>query len=506
MVLLKHMGLMSPFQNLDQRGARQDGATWNATVYDPGEIMLGVEASGLAPQNIRDVIRHWISAWKPRATGIFSVFTPDMGEWWCPVRLGKHISDEFTKDYTYSGRQVFTWEAINYDAFWYSVDSVSSFGANIVTNTVNFTQLPNATTLPNTFTSFITPSTDDGTQGIQNGAAVLIPTNGQVFEAQNIYNTATDTDDQIVSITFAGATLAHLFDVYDPFCYVDVWARCSSDGKNGIRLRLSMLTHEIAAFVDGAMVWEEVLINVEPPLWGETFTLIAGTSTSPYNIMALRDGFTYFNVQDNAHLSALGEDYRLTGFGMTSSIYLGLYFNPQPIAVFSMGDNTTITQSGTVPLTNIGDEDAWPRYLVYGPGTFSFSNGPGSQSMITFGPLEAGQVALVCTDPMLRTITDLTPGQPPPPTAAQQSLLTALLSFAQNNNTPPFLAQYQSVFGAVPPQGNLSALVSGRFTNPLPGAVYGIAPKEQHFNVTITNGGPTSKVVAAVTPMRRWPL
>src|SRR6202000_1539849 len=55
-VLQKHMGLMSPFTLLQLQGARQDGATWTDTVYDVGEIMLSVEASGIAPQNIRNVI------------------------------------------------------------------------------------------------------------------------------------------------------------------------------------------------------------------------------------------------------------------------------------------------------------------------------------------------------------------------------------------------------------------------------------------------------------------
>lgn len=138
LVLTKHMGLMAPFELLELKGARQDGATWNDTVYAPGEIVLNLEATGTSPQNIRNVIRQWISAWDPAAgnpghpsnLGTLSVFTSDMGEWWAPVRLGKSVSDVFDKDYTYSHRQAFTWTCKNYGAFWYGPDSVSVFNAN----------------------------------------------------------------------------------------------------------------------------------------------------------------------------------------------------------------------------------------------------------------------------------------------------------------------------------------------------------------------------------------
>lgn len=506
LVLKKHMGLMAPFEMLELRGARQDGATWTDAVYDVGDIMLGLEASGIGPQNIRDVLRHWISAWDPKKTGILSVFTPDMGEWWANVRLGKNVSDQFDKDYTWSGKQTLVWSAKNYDAYWYSVDSTSSFGADIVNVSEDFTKQSNVSTLGSSWTQFVTPNTANGTCGIKDGAAVLLPSgNGQIFGAQNLYNTPSGTDDQIVTIKFAGATLAHLFDIIDPGAYIDVFARCSSDGQTCIRLRLSMGFHQLAAFVGGTMVWEEILPNIIPPVWGETFTLIAGTATSPYNIRVLRDGFQIFNVTDSAHLSSLGASYRLSGFGLSSSIELGVYVVPQPIAYWSMGDNTTITQSGVCPLTNRGDVEAWPRFLCYGPGKFGLGNGPGSKDMVTIGPLEDGQVVLVITEPRLRSIIDLTPSQVVPQNQ-WQTLLGEIISFATNNNVPPFLQQFESFFGIVPPQANLYSTMSGRFTVPIPGCSYGSPPPTSELAVSITDGGPTSKVVAAITPRRRWPL
>ncbi|BCP41426.1 hypothetical protein MINTMi27_15190 [Mycobacterium intracellulare] len=508
LVLIKHMGLMSPFEMLEQRGARQDGASWNAAVYDVGEIMLQVEASGVGPQNIRDVIRHWISAWDAREVGKLSVYTPDMGEWWANVRMGKNISDEFTKNYTWNGRQVFTWVAKNYDAYWYSVDSTSSFAAAYESVSENFLALPNSDTLPAGWTTFLSPDTLEGTCGIRNGAATLIPSgNGKIYEAQNIYNTASDTDDQVVSIQFSPPTLADLFDILDPNAFIDIWARCNSNGTTGIRLRLNFETFSVTSFVNGEAVWSQSGILWIPPLWNETFTLLVGTETSPYNIRVLRDGFTIFNMTDSAGLSTIGADYRLWGFGLSSSIFLGNYILPQPIQRWSGADNTTVTESGYVYLTNIGDQPAWPRYLCYGPGTFTFNNGPGDSTPITFGPLEDGQIVLVTTTPRLRSVVDVTPNQP---TQQQlniwQRLLQELISFVTNNNVPPFLQQFESLFGITPPQGNLYTLLNGRFTNPIPATPYGVTPPTEQIKVTITDGSPVSKIVAAITPMRRWPL
>jgi hypothetical protein len=164
-----------------------------------------------------------------------------------------------------------------------------------------------------------------------------------------------------------------------------------------------------------------------------------------------------------------------------------------------------LTTSGYVSLTNIGDLPAWPRYLCYGPGTFSFGNGPNSSSFITFGPLDAGQIVLVTTEPRLRSVVDLTPGQPQD-LGLFQDLLSDLISFATNNNTPPLLQRFESFFGIVPPQGNLYSLMNGRFTNPVPGTPYGTPPQTQYIPVSISGANANSQIIAALTPQRRWPL
>lgn len=507
LVLKKHMGLMSPFEMLELRGARQDGATWTDAVYDVGDIMLIVEASGIGPQNIRDVIRQWISAWSPKKTGLLSVFTPDMGEWWARVRQGKNVGDSFEKDYTWNGKQIFTWEAKNYDAYWESVDSTSTFGLLYASASDDFTARSNATTLGSNWTTTLTPGIADGTCGIRDGAAVLLPSgNGVPYEARNVFHTGSATDNQVVNVHLSPATLAHLFDILDPGAFIDVWARMNSAGTTGVRLRLGLLQHSLTAFVAGTAVWTEIYPNLIPPLWNENYTLVAGTESGKYNFRVLRDGFQIMNITDTAQLSSVGSTFRRWGFGLSSNTILG-YTVPQPIAQWSAADNLAVTQSGYCPLTNRGDVEAWPRYLCYGPGTFTFSNGPSSTDLIHFGPLEDGQVVLVTTEPRLRSVIDLTPNQA---SQAQQTiwqqLLAELISFVTNNNVPPFLRQFESFFGIVPPQGNLYSLLNGRFTNPIPASTYGVAPPTQHVAVGIVNGSPMSRIVTAITPRRRWPL
>ena len=159
--------------------------------------------------------------------------------------------------------------------------------------------------------------------------------------------------------------------------------------------------------------------------------------------------------------------------------------------------------SGWLPLTNRGDRDAWWSLLVYGPGTFSFSNGPGSTSMITYGPLYEGQVVLLNAHPRLPVVVDLSPTVVTQVLTPQQSRLENLVSFASNGNIVPLLQQFESKFGILPPQTNMAALLNGRFTKPIPKTVG--TPAGCNIRVSVTGASSATKVIAAVTPRRRWP-
>lgn len=160
--------------------------------------------------------------------------------------------------------------------------------------------------------------------------------------------------------------------------------------------------------------------------------------------------------------------------------------------------------SGFLPLLNIGQEDGWPTLLFYGPGTFSFSNGPSSTTMISFGPLEAGQVVLMRTLPRLRTLTDLT-SAPQQILNGGQALLEALVNFVYNNNVPPLIQWFESLFGILPPQGPLYTLLNGRYSNPFPGVRQPQWAQQQYLAVSITGGNSDSKIVGRIDPQRWWP-
>lgn len=160
-----------------------------------------------------------------------------------------------------------------------------------------------------------------------------------------------------------------------------------------------------------------------------------------------------------------------------------------------------------MPLTNIGDVEAWPRYLLYGPGKFYIGNGPLVDDMIEFGPLLPGQVVLLETEPRRRSIVDVSPAALPEQVLNPfQALIKALVTFATNNNVPPLLQEFESLFGILPPQANLYSLLNGRFTRPVPAKPAGSLGATNPIKIRIDDGNAQSKVVAALTPRRRWPL
>jgi hypothetical protein len=180
---------------------------------------------------------------------------------------------------------------------------------------------------------------------------------------------------------------------------------------------------------------------------------------------------------------------------------------PGNVRKISAGDNATVAQEGFLQLTNIGDVKAYPRYLVYGPGRFSISNGPDSEDMVEIGPLADGQVILLETEPRRRSVVDVSPSALPEQVLNPlQQIIRALVSFASNNNTPPLLRQFENLFGILPPQVNLYSLMRGRFTAAIEPRPSNSAGTTSNIKIRIDDGNASSKVVGALTPRRRWPL
>jgi len=137
---------------------------------------------------------------------------------------------------------------------------------------------------------------------------------------------------------------------------------------------------------------------------------------------------------------------------------------------------------------------------------------PGSTEMVEFGPLLPNQVVHIDTSRQRPRIRDLTSVPP-----AEQELsffqraIKDLLSWAAGNNTNLLLQQIGSVFGIVPPQGNLYTLLKGRWNrdSAIPPKSPGTPDSQvplHHIKVEIVDGNADSRIIAAGTPLRRYPL
>lgn len=510
-------GLIAPWQTLDQAGANQDGTTFLDAVYGPAEIDMMVEAHGLTPEATRQVIRDWVTSWDAHRTGELSVFTRENGMWWADVRWLKAPTDALMRASTL--RQKFLWTARIDDAFWRSFDSVSSFGFTYEAMTDSFNYGDSqATNLGSNWPL----------KYIGSGGGYIYASGSQaVWKDQSGFNTSsreviagpykdfnTLTNDAVVSIV-----LGTIPEISLPTgAFNDIWARMgrNNDGTwngYGIRARIGFGYVELASFngFDGSgNPIKNILTSrplILPPVFGEKFTLVCGVEGDSRLFKIVRNDIDILVHKEVGTGSALGSAYRGIGFGMYAAGALITQATPANVRKISSGDNNTVSQQAFIPITNIGDVDAWPRYLLYGPGTFSIGNGAFSEDMVEFGPLLAGQVVLIETEPRRCSVVDVSPtAQPEQVLNPVQALIKALITFATNNNVPPLLQQFENLFGILPPQANLFSLLNGRFTNPIPPKPAGTLGVTVPVRVKIDNGNASSKVVAALTPRRRWPL
>lgn len=594
-------GLHPTFQHLDHKGARQAGATWAGTVYDPAEINMEVTATARTPEGLRTVIRKWFASWNPERRGTLSWVTPDGGEWWCHPRLFRPPPEKMARTMARSKEQKFTWSIRNDDAFWRSHDSVSQLqipfnasedqftrndsgtlgtnwsqtyseaglgvcetdgeravwtqsgtGARTVVNRwlgINEVQTVIVNGSPTTWTLTFNgqttapishPATAGTVQSALEALANIAPgdvsvsgssggpytitftgtlaktnvstlianvvsggTNPYITVAKTTegQSATTVTDNQVIS--------CRIGDVYEwPLglgAYVDLWGRMDAAGTTGIRLRVGLSGITLSRFNGGVETVMRSRPLILPPLWRERWTLVCGTSTNARHFKVLRNGFQVMSWKEEGAGSALGASYRGGGFGMRANAGETEQRVPPTVFEWSMGDNTAITYSGHLSVTNFGDQIGYPDLIVYGPGTFKFGDGPGKEPTIEFGPLTDGQVALIKTHPGHRSVTDISADAPEQDLPVFQGFIERLISFAFNGNIPPLVNFFQSLFGIDPPQGNMYALLKGRWSNGVPPMGVGSLPETSQIAVEIKDGTADSKVIAALTPLRRWP-
>jgi len=529
-------GLIPNWKLLDQAGANQDGVTFNDAVYEAAEIDMVVDAQGLTPAGTRKVIRDWVAAWDSKQQGELHVFTPEQGLWWAPVRWLKAPGEALAR--AQSNRQRFIWSARIDDALWRTYDSVGvfQFGYSDMTDTfttggASYTDLGSDWPIrySDGGTALAPPSGSAGGYLYSTGSQAVWrddPLTLAVTSAREVVagpyknaayvsgsNTAgtflTSTDNQIVSIVLGTIPEASLPES----AYNDVWARMGRNSNGtwngyGVRARMGWGYIELARFNNFTKTVMYLRPLLLPPVIGEKFTLVAGFEADPRLFKVTRDGVEILSHKEEGTGSPLGSAYRGIGFGMRAAGALISQATPASVRKISAGVNSTVSQSGYVSVTNIGDVEAWARFLLYGPGTFNIGNGPDSSDTVQFGPLLDGQVVLIETEPRRRSVVDLTPSTVSTDQELNvfQKLVKALITFASNNNVPPLLQQFESLFGILPPQGNLYSYLTGRFTKPVPAKSPGAEPTTSRIFIKIDNGNANSKVVAALTPRRRWPL
>ncbi|WPH57647.1 minor tail protein [Mycobacterium phage WXIN] len=498
-------GMHASFSHLDHRGARQDGATWADTVYDPAEMLLRVTITARTPETFRKLVRRWFAAWDPERPGKLSWTTPE-GTWWCFVRLFRTPPEKLESGYSRVCKQTFTWSIRNDDAFWRSVDSVSQFrfAFNSISDGFNRNDVGDlGDNWEQTYTGLGggVCESEPELNIFWPGRAVWKPSGNHRRTVVNRHITPTATDNQVVTIQ-----IGEFFQFPFPDAsYLDVWARLNDNDASptGIRLRIGPQWIILSRFTAGVETVIKQRILLLAPVWREEWTLIAGSSSNPRDFTVLRGGFPILTAKDTT--SAVGASNRYVGFGMEAGEGLFTQMVPPSVLGFTAGDNATVTQSGHLTVTNFGDQPGSPDLVVYGPGTFKLGNGAEVEPTIEFGPLVDGQIALIKTAPGMRAVYDLTTDPVEQDLPFFQDFLQRLVSLVFNNNVPPLFEWFESLFGIRPPQGNLYSLLKGRWTRTISARPVASPPAAQRITVTVEGGNANTKVIAALTPRRRWP-
>jgi len=347
----------------------------------------------------------------------------------------------------------------------------------------------------------------------ESGNAVWVDNSGtetQEVVAGPYRNFTTATNNQVISMVWDSIPEARILF---GSAANDLWGRMgrNSDGSwNGCGIRARVKWGEVILsrfnnYSETVMATKKFLIS---PQRGDQFTLVVGYEGNERLFKVMRKNAEFMSHKESGTASLIGPAYRGVGFGVCARGSDNQNITPARIRKIAAGDNSTVSQSGYLPLANNGDLDGWPRYLLYGPGYFSIGNGPDNPDVVQFGPLLDGQVVLIETEPRRRSVVDLTPATVSTSQVLTpfQQLIKDLVSFAYNNNVPPLLREFESLFGILPPQGNLYSYLSGRFSRAIPAKAPAASPVTSSIAIAIDNGNASSKVVAALTPRRRWPL
>lgn len=136
-VLQSVAGLMGAFKHLDQVGARQDGVTYEDTVWDATEVDLGINISAQSPREFRLTFHRWIDSWDTRTQGRMMWYSRQFGEWWVDLRAMKLPANVIKTGPATMTSLDLNWVARADFPFWQSFDSTAALVASNATTLVD---------------------------------------------------------------------------------------------------------------------------------------------------------------------------------------------------------------------------------------------------------------------------------------------------------------------------------------------------------------------------------
>jgi hypothetical protein len=482
--LVELKGLIPPWETIDQQGAKEDGVTYVDALYGPTRVSARVVVRGRDARRTKRTQRHLFESLDVKEKSELGWLTQDLGYWWAPVRWYEAPPDSYSGK---ANRQQWTLTLRADSGFWQSYPDTDSFSL-LYEDMVETFHYYTSHWVGHGLTD-VWPLNYSGTGGgyiYADGNRAVWKDEGGLFTDRRTVvcgpylDFETVTDNQVVTMRLGSAPEWSTASGSN-----DVWARMGKDGDDewdgsGIRLRVTLGSVEISAWEDFEQLWarKKKIFGMVPHKDME-FTLVAGYIGDSRLFKVMKDGGEVFAYKETEGTSLLGAGQRGVGFGMMAGGALISQATPSTVSKVSAGDNTEVPRYGFLNRRNAGDQDAYDEYTLYGPGTFGIGNGPGSTDMVEIGPLDAGQIVHIRTDPRKRGLFDLT---------------------KTNTTTGPYL------FGAQP-SDELYKKMTGRFyQNQVPRKQPGERVQTHQIAVSMGAGcNADSKIVASLTPLRRYP-
>lgn len=518
-------GLIAPWKFIDQQGANEDGATYIDSVNEPAIVEIPVRCVARDGRHLREVVDLLYGSIDKAHTSQLSWFTQERGFWWADVRW----ADKPPGGHSIGGqrRSLETTLLLRSDkGAWRTYDDVAEFrfGYDTLADEFATDYVEERMIGPDWAVHLQGPG--DGYPYAQGGAvrwrdspSKFSSTAGRsYFSTHKTFTSA--SNKQVVELTLD--TMVEL----GAHTYILGRTGKNADGSwNGYGVGAELSTERdggqasVVSFNNFKPSVIRSRSRIIPPMFGEKWRLECGglDAQGDWDDRLFRikrgagAGVIVLTAIDESNVTPLGSQFRGAGFGGYAAGSTVTKGRPAAIRRITAGDSAvTNTVKGSLKRINIGDQDRHDEYTCVGPGTFRIAAAAGSKDMVEFGPLLPNQMVQLRTDQRDRAVVDITQDAAVADAMASkypwlEKWLKELESFAANANTGPMLRANASAFGVQAPQGNLGALLKGAFTRPIPRKSAGRPAEVLQVAVEITGGDSNSRIIAAGTPLRRYP-